>query len=102
MWAHHEDVLDANDVGHCASGVDLGPALDVLIRYQRHILQTHAVRVALPKAVLYEPTNVVRTEVRGEPAGLARWLSGRGDLGALAVSGSTHDLKGLEAAALRL
>jgi uncharacterized protein (TIGR03083 family) len=102
VWAHHEDVLDANDLGRCTSGVELAPALAVLVRYQSRILQSHAVRVASAEGVLFEPTAVVRVEVRGDHADLARWLAGRGDLGALTASGTDDDLKGIEAASLRL
>gem|GEM_PF-5737647 len=102
MWAHHEDVLDANDVGRCASGVDLKPVLRVLVRYQRRVLRAHAVRVGSPQAVLFEPTPLVQVEVRGAPADLARWLSGRGDLGGLTASGGDGDVEAIKGMVLRL
>ena len=60
MWAHHEDVLNANGLGPCGSGVDLAPVVQVLLRYQRRVLAAHGLEVP-----------------PGSPAEVARWLSGR-------------------------
>lgn len=101
VWAHHEDVLKANDVGHCGSGVDLEPVLRVLARYQRRLLAQHAVRVTSGDAVWYEPTDAT-VEVRGETADLARWLAGRAGLQSLTVSGEAGAIEGVRASKLRL
>jgi len=39
VWAHHEDVLQANDLAACASGIDLTPVIALLRRYQRKRLR---------------------------------------------------------------
>jgi uncharacterized protein (TIGR03083 family) len=86
MWAHHEDVLRANAVGPCTSGVRLGPVVVVLVRYQRKFLTEHGVRVCSSDGVRFAPTTT-KVEVSGAGADVARWLSGRGRLDALSVSG---------------
>jgi uncharacterized protein (TIGR03083 family) len=98
MWAHHEDVLAANDVGPCSSGVDLAPVLRVLTRYQRRALRRHGVRVGQ----WHEPDGPAKAEVDGDPADLARWLSGRGDLSALSVTGDADDVAALAAELMRI
>jgi uncharacterized protein (TIGR03083 family) len=62
VWAHHEDVLDANDVGRCDSGVDLAPVVDVLRRYQRSRLGG----AELPASLVEQARFLAgRTEVAG-------------------------------------
>jgi uncharacterized protein (TIGR03083 family) len=100
VWAHHDDVLAANDVGSCDSGVDLGPVLRVLTRYQRRFL--HGVRVTSGEAVWCEPAKEVTVEVGGRAADLARWLAGRAGMEALAVCGEPAGIERLKALKLRL
>lgn len=101
VWAHHEDVLGANDVGRCRSAIDLGPVMRVLIRYQRRFLAEHAVTVTSPEAVWYE-ASPTRADVRGEVADLALWLAGRAGLEAVAVSGEPEATSAVTAAVLHL
>ncbi len=58
VWAHHEDVVDANDLGGCSTGIDLGPVVRMLIRYQRRPLRKHEIP-------------------QGTDEDVARWLAGR-------------------------
>jgi uncharacterized protein (TIGR03083 family) len=86
VWAHHEDVLAANDVGLCASDISLGPVLRVLTRYQRRFLTEHGVCVVSAESAWFAPA-VTNVEITGADADLARWLSGRSDLDSLSITG---------------
>jgi uncharacterized protein (TIGR03083 family) len=99
VWAHHEDLLLANDLGPCQSGVDLGPALAALVRYQRGLLRRHGVRVTSAGTVWHEPRTTARVHVDGAVDDLARWLTGRAGLDRLTVAG---DGAGLTSATPRL
>jgi uncharacterized protein (TIGR03083 family) len=92
VWAHHEDLLLANDVGPCRSGIDLVPVMKVLVRYQRGLLKQHAVRVASAGTVWHEPRTTARVRVDGTIDDLARWLAGRAGLDRLTVSGDAAAL----------
>jgi uncharacterized protein (TIGR03083 family) len=86
MWAHHEDVLAANGVGLCTSGLRLSPVLRVLTHYQRRFLIERGLRVVSPETAWFAPP-VTNVEIKGADADLARWLSGRAGLDSLSVSG---------------
>ncbi|MHB8464094.1 MAG: maleylpyruvate isomerase family mycothiol-dependent enzyme [Acidimicrobiales bacterium] len=101
VWAHHEDLLAANGRLH-DTGVDLGPALRVLVRYHRSALAAHAIRVVSAGTVWREPKTDARASVEGPPAAITRWLSGRAGLGALTVTGSADAIAELAALSLRI
>lgn len=101
MWAHHEDVLRANDVGCCTSAVRLGPVLEVLTRYHRRFLTGRGVRVASTGHAWFTPA-VTEVDVSGDEADLARWLSGRGGLGSLSVAGTEQAVRVVADATLGL
>jgi hypothetical protein len=61
LWAHHEDALLANGLT-CDSGVDLGPVVELLRRYQRKAIAAH------------------NLEVSGSLQEQARVLAGRADI----------------------
>ncbi len=93
VWAHHEDILDAHGHETCASGADLTPIMPVLIRYQHAMLAERHVCVRTGDHSWFAPRTPagpeteVDVEVDGSIAVVARWLSGRGTLDALSVSG---------------
>ena len=61
VWAHHEDVLLANGL-QCDSGVDLGPVVEMLRRYQRRYIGD----IALPAAIEEQARFLAgRVEVNG-------------------------------------
>lgn len=100
MWAHHEDVLAANN-GLCASGVDLSPVLRVLTRYQRKFLTDHGVRLTSADRVLFAPA-ATAVEITGAAADMARWLSGRGRLDSMFVSGNQQVVQVVGQTTLRI
>src|SRR5437879_3370059 len=104
VWAHHEDVLAANGLGACDSGADLRPALSVLVRYQHKLLAKHGVRVGSDDGTMgwHEPVGPHRVSVCGAVEPLARWLSGRASLDALAVTGDPLEIEQLRGTRLRL
>ena len=102
VWAHHEDLLLANDLGPCRSGIDLVPVLRVLVRNQRKLLQQHAVRVSSADTVWHAPKTTPRVHVDGSIDDLARWLAGRTGLDELTVSGDAEAVASLASQQVRL
>ena len=102
VWAHHEDILAVNDAGTCRSGVDLTAVVAVLARYQRGLLNRHAVRVSSMEAVWHEPNVSPRAMVDGPVDDVARWLAGRSPSDALTVSGEPGATQALAADCPRL
>lgn len=102
VWAHHEDVLAATDLGPCRSGVDLAPVISVLVRCQRRILRRHSVRVTSGETVWYEPATGQRALVDGSVDDVARWLAGRGSLAVLEPSGDPDVIAALVSESPRL
>lgn len=102
VWAHHEDVLAANESERCESGADLAPVLRVLARYQRRFLARHAIRVTSGRTVWHQPTSATRIEVSGELPAVARWLAGRGTSESLEMSGEAGALEAARADELRI
>jgi hypothetical protein len=105
VWAHHEDVIAANG-RRCGSGVDLSPVVRVLVRYQRHELVAHGVRLTTAgtvsaDTVWHEPAET-RVHIDGEVDDVARWLAGRGSLSALTSTGEAPVVSALAAARFRI
>lgn len=90
VWAHHEDILNAHDLGPCASGADVSAIVPVLIRYQHSVLANLRVIVRTGDRVWFTPRASATVEVVGPIREVCRWLSGRGPLDALTVEGPPH------------
>lgn len=102
FWAHHDDLLAANDLGRCDTNVDLHPIVRVLVGYQRRLLERHGVRITSGGIVFHEPSASTHVEVDGTIVDLARWLSGRGAATSLSVSGSPERANALAAERFRI
>jgi len=87
FWAHHEDLLNANGIGKCRSGVDLAPLVAVLARYQSRVLDDCGALVVSEGTVWYTPKTSRQVNVDADVVDLARWLSGRSSLPMAATTG---------------
>lgn len=94
FWAHHEDVLAANNQEPCGTQVDLRPVVDVLARYQRRFLDHFAARVTCAGRVVHEG-RTPDVNVEGTLLDVSRWLSGRGGVDALSISGPAERVNAL-------
>lgn len=97
VWAHHEDILIANDAEPCSSGIDLEPVLRVVLRYQRGRLERLGATIQSPERTWFEP-KAGSNEVHGSVTDLTRWLCGRGGSDHLEIVGSPEAIARIEQA----
>lgn len=101
VWAHHEDVLLANDNGPCSSRISLQPVLRMLVKYQHGRLKRLGVTLRSADEVWFEPKNA-DGEVHGSVPDLVRWLCGRVDIQALDIAASPETRTHLQEVALTI
>ena len=87
VWAHHQDVLASASRPLPASLPCLETVVPILVRYQRRPLEQHRIAVETPDRTWFEPHSGAQVRVNGSDPDICRWLSGRGGLDGVDVTG---------------